>query len=134
MAAALFMTFLGVKGDLEAQGMSNTNYWQFDEWDVDKVYRDADEMIVRGCYITSASLKDPANPRHHAPEGISNVEVMALIGGTGPRWGVTDDEADGWTYDDNATYRDLKTRIEDELVERYDRLFPGIAKNIVFKE
>lgn len=134
MAAALFMTFLGVKGDIRKRGMSNTNYWQFDDWDLDAVYRAADDFIIKGCYITSATLKDPEHALHHAPEGIANVEVMALIGGTGPGWGVNDDEADTWTYDDNPRYRELKDRIEGELVQRFDTLFPGIAGDIVFKE
>jgi phytoene dehydrogenase-like protein len=134
MAAALFMTFLGVKGDVRARGMSNTNYWQFDEWDADAVYTAAEELDVRGCYITSATLKDPENARHHAPEGITNIEVMALVAGTGKRWGVTDEAADAWTYDDIPAYRDAKARIEGELVARFDKLFPGSANDIVFRE
>ena len=40
MAAALFMTFLGVKGDLRDDGMRATNYWQYDEFDFDAIYQD----------------------------------------------------------------------------------------------
>jgi phytoene dehydrogenase-like protein len=134
MAAALFMTFLGVRGDLRARGMVNTNYWQFDEYDMERIYRLADDLEVRACYITSATLKDPEHARHHAPEGISNVEVMALVGGTGDKWGVSDASADAWTYDDIPRYRDTKKRIEDELVARFQRLFPGDPNDIVFCE
>lgn len=137
MAAALFMTFLGVKGDLRDDGMRATNYWQYDLFDFDEIYRDnpAEPPSVRACYITSASLKDPDHALHHAPEGVTNVEVMTIVPGAATRWGVGDDaEVLGWTYRRSEPYREIKQRIEDELVARLDRQFPGTAARICYRE
>jgi hypothetical protein len=72
MAAALYMTFLGVKGDVRDDGMRATNYWQYDELRLRRdVPRRPDPAAagLKGCYITSASLKDPEHGLHHAPAG-----------------------------------------------------------------
>ena len=132
--AALFMTFLGVTGDMAARGMSNTNIWQFDEYDLDRFYRDSMKLEIRGCYITSASFKDPDNAREHAPAGITNVEVMTLVPGTGAAWGVDDRAADAWSYGSDAAYLEKKQRIEDDMIARLDGLFPGSAAAVVHRE
>jgi phytoene dehydrogenase-like protein len=134
MAAPLFMTFLGIRGDLRDQGMSNTNYWQFDDFDIERYYRDAEALRIRGAYITSATLKDPENARHHAPPGISNLEIMTVVSGSAARWGLGEGDADAWKYSDVPSYRDAKRRIEDDLLARVEALFPGTAEKIVFRE
>src|SRR5262249_547428 len=48
MAAALFMTFLGVKADLRAMGMRPANYWMYDDYDMDRTYRSEDPMRAGG--------------------------------------------------------------------------------------
>jgi all-trans-retinol 13,14-reductase len=134
MAAALYMTFLGVSGDLCDLGMRAANYWQFDGYDMEAFYRDAEVLKPRGCYVTSASLKDPENALHHAPAGVTNVEVMTVVSGTGDRWGVRDADADAWAYGDSGRYAALKQSIEDQMVARLDRLFPGSAARVVYRE
>jgi phytoene dehydrogenase-like protein len=134
MAAALYMTFLGVKGDLRDKGMRAANYWQFDGYDMEAFYRDATALRPRGCYVTSASLKDPEHALHHAPAGVTNVEVMTVVGGSGERWGVTDADADAWRYGDQGRYAELKTAIEQDMIARLDRMFPGSASAIVYRE
>jgi len=136
MAAALSITFLGVKGDLRDRGMRAANYWQFDGYDVEDFYRHDPGGAVRpfGCYVTSASIKDPDTHGHHSPEGVTNVEVMTVVPPTGKHWGVTPTEAMSWAYRDNAAYRDTKRRLEDDMIARLDRLFPGAAADVVFRE
>lgn len=134
MPAALFMTFLGVRGDMRARGMRAANYWQFDGYDMEGFYRDADALRPRGCYITSASLKDPDNALHHAPAGVTNVEVMTVVGGTGQVWGVTDADADAWRYGDEGRYAEVKRAIEEDMIARLERLFPGSAEGVVYRE
>lgn len=137
MAAALFMTFLGVKGDVSDAGMRAANYWQFDSYDMEGFYADLKHdgpMRGHGCYITSASLKDPSSATHHAPEGVSNVEVMTVVPGTNERWNVQSDAALAFNYKDNARYREMKQAIEDEMVERFLKIFPVAPERIVFRE
>jgi phytoene dehydrogenase-like protein len=137
MGGAIFLTFLGVKADMRALGMGPTNYWQFDDFDVEGHYRDAasdGSARVRAAYITSSSLKDPSNARHHAPDGITNVEVMTLVPGSTEQWGVKPNDAEAWRYRETDQYRTRKAEVEEQLVQRLDRLFPGAAKAVVFRE
>jgi phytoene dehydrogenase-like protein len=136
MAAAIFMTFLGVRADLRAFGMRPANYWQFDDYDFEALYRDPSDpadLTPRAAYITSASMKEPHSP-HHAPPGVSTVEIMTLLPGAPSWWGATDEAARAWRYKREQAYEQLKGSMEDALVARLDRAFPGIAETIVFRE
>ncbi|WP_394829169.1 phytoene desaturase family protein [Pendulispora albinea] len=134
MAAALFMTFLGVRGALSARGMRPANYWQFDDYDMEGHYAPSrGPLRAHGCYITSASMKDPENALFHAPAGINNVEVMTVVP-TGDPWHVGDEAARAYRYKDNHAYRALKDELEADMIARFDRLFPGVAKDIVYRE
>ncbi len=140
MAAALFMTFLGVTGDMRDAGMGATNYWQFDGVDMESFYRasgrDSGTGPIRpyGCYVTSASLKDPEHALHHAPAGVTNVEVMTIVPGSFDRWNVAAQAIPGWDYKRNDGYHAVKAQIEEDMVRRFDALFPGSASRIVFRE
>lgn len=133
MAAAIFMTCLGVKGDMRERGMGKTNYWAFDSYDVENFYATADDMKPKGCYITSASLKDPETA-HHAPEGIQSVEVMAILSGKAAHWHSDQQAAEDWDYKKQQRYLELKNSTEENLIQRLDNLFPGSKENVVFKE
>ena len=140
MADAIFITFLGVRGDMRARGMRVTNYWQFDDYDFDAFYRagrqpDADGLMqARGCYVTSATLKDPESALHHAPAGISNVEVMTVVPGTPALWGAGSGEAETWGYRHNERYHRIKLSLEEQMIARLEHLFPGSAQDIVYRE
>jgi len=137
MAAALSITFLGVKGDVGDLGMKSTNYWQFDGYDVEGFYaadRGEGDLGVRGCYVTSASMKDPSNALHHAPRGFSNVEVMAVVPSATARWLGAGARATDWDYKHDATYVARKLALEDEMIRRLDALFPGAAARIDLRE
>jgi all-trans-retinol 13,14-reductase len=146
MADAIFMTYLGLRGDLTKKGMSATNYWQFDGYDMESFYRAGREldaaglMQARGCYITSASLKDPANAQHHAPPGITNLEIMTLVPGSAELWGARDAQTatpgdpTGWKYRRSDRYQAIKKSLEDQMIDRLEKLFPGSAADIVYRE
>lgn len=130
MAAALFMTFVGLRGDGRELGISNQNVWQFDGYDVEDFYRAGEP---RGCYVTSASMKDPENARHHAPLGHTNVEVMSIVPGGPAYWGARPDER-GWGYKHDQAYLDRKATLEADMVARLEALFPGAKERIVMTE
>ncbi len=137
MAAALFMTFLGIRADLTQLGMRATNYWQFDSYDMEAFYDGggaAGPIQARGCYVTSATLKDPRSAAHHAPEGVANVEVMTVVPGQSARWHVSGEDAVAFRYKDNAAYRELKASLEQQMVDRLDRIAPGARDAIVYRE
>ena len=136
MAAGLFMTCLGVQGDLRELGMTAGNTWQADGYDVEAMYAGAGAAGPRthGCYITSGSLKDPTCD-HHAPAGHQTVEVMTLMPSAKALWGAEVDDAPWeWNYRHNETYEAAKAEIERQLIARADSLFPGLAARIVVKE
>lgn len=137
MAAALFMTFVGLRGDGRDLGMTNSNIWQFDHYDVESFYERADRgsgpIGVAGCYITSASLKDPENALHHAPAGHTGLEIMAVVPGSPERWGATGNPS-SWDYKHGETYKVRKQELEDALVARLEHVFPGATSRIVLRE
>ena len=133
---AIFMTCLGVKADMAAKGMRATNYWQFDGYDMNAMYREArqaTEPLINGCYITSATLKDPNTPGH-APEGVNNIEVMSLVPGKAAYWNVDPHEVHSWRYKKQERYQELKARVEDNMIARLEALFPGTSEHIIFRE
>jgi phytoene dehydrogenase-like protein len=137
MGGAIFLTFLGLKTDMRALGMRGVNYWQFDDFDVEGHYRDAASSSAirpRAAYITSSSLKDPTNAAHHAPAGVTNVEVMTLVPGSTSLWGVEPNDAEAWRYRETQVYRERKAELESQMVARLDALFPGAARAVVFRE
>jgi all-trans-retinol 13,14-reductase len=137
MGGAIFMTFLGIQGHPSQWGMRRTNYWQFDDYDMDAFYAlpsPGEPIRAHGCYVTSGSMKDPDSATHHAPPGHATVEVMTLVPAAGPRWHVTPEEAMSWSYRDNDRYRATKQALEDDLVARVEKLFPKMTAAIVHRE
>jgi all-trans-retinol 13,14-reductase len=134
LPAALFMTCLGVRGEIPQ--MRAANIWQFDSYDFEASYRslDAGEPATFCAYITSATHKDPDSAAHHAPDGVTSVEVMSLVPGDASRWGVSPGEIDGRGYRESARYQDRKARLQDELIARLEGVFPGTRDRICFAE
>lgn len=137
MAGALFITCLGVTADMPAKGMKASNYWIFDDYDFDRMYADMardTRPIPRAAYITSATLKDPDNP-HHAPAGVTNIEVMTMLSGEAGIWGISDPAAaETWGYKRDGEYLARKTAVEDAMIGYLERRFPGTADTVVFRE
>ena len=135
MAGAIFLTCLAVKGDLTERGLGARNLWCFDSNDIEGMYRDvAAGTLTPGCaYITSGSLKDP-DTHGHAPEGEQTLEVMTLVPGAAHHWGVEPGDIQSLRYRRNPEYLSRKQLVEDALVARLDKMFPGIASDITFRE
>ncbi len=49
-------------------------------------------------------------------------------------WGVSESDAERWKYKHDERYHQVKQRLEDDMIARLDRLFPGTAADIVFRE
>lgn len=136
MAGGLFMTCLGVEGDLRSLGMSAGNIWESDSYDVDAMYATAANGVAEthGCYVTSGSLKDPTC-EHHAPAGYQTLEVMTLMPSGGALWGADVNASPWeWGYRHEPRYEAAKAEVERQLVSRVERMFPGIADRIVLRE
>ncbi|MBM4365233.1 MAG: NAD(P)/FAD-dependent oxidoreductase [Deltaproteobacteria bacterium] len=134
MGGAIFLACFGVKGPIE--GLGAQNLWQFDSYDFDAAYAKVEEGVeaaMAGCYVTSASLKDPGSAGH-APEGYSTIEAMTLVPGEPEAWGLSREAAGALRYRQDSRYRAIKQRVEDELLRRLDHMLPGTADRVVFRE
>lgn len=108
----------------------------FDGYDMEGCYADDPRRPIEthGCYVTSASYKDPANAVHHAPAGVTNVEVMTVVPASLARFGVSAAEVATWEYRKHDVYEATKARLEADMIARLERLFPGAAARVVFRE
>ncbi|MCP4872589.1 MAG: NAD(P)/FAD-dependent oxidoreductase [Proteobacteria bacterium] len=136
LSDGIFMTCLGVQGDVADDGIENCNYWVFDHYDTEKLYtscRADKDLLPQAAYITSASMKDRGT-EGHSPEGQSTVEVMTALPADADWWDV--DPATLWdgSYRKNPVYAERKQKVENALVHRLDSMFPGIGQRILFRE
>lgn len=135
MGGAIFITCLGIEGDLRDLGLKARNYWRFDDTDLEGYYQDVarGRMDPRCVYITSASMKDP-DTHGHTPPGVMGLELMTLLPGRAEAWGVDPADIESRRYAKNEEYLAHKHRIEEALIDRLEAQFPGCRERIVFRE
>jgi phytoene dehydrogenase-like protein len=136
MAPALGVVYLGVRRDLRAAGVPNTNFWIHPTYDQEPVYAEARAGRFHPepfCYISIATLKDPDNPRL-APQGIANVELATVVPSQPEAWGTTGEEVSTGSYGKNPIYHRMKDAFAARLITTAERVFPGLGKDIVFQE
>lgn len=135
MTLPLFVLYLVLDRDLSTE-LPNTNLWLLGD-DVEAEYAGlfAGHVSDRPMtYITSASLKDPTNPRLCRP-GQTNVQIMTLVPGDHAWWGLHDGgPAAGERYRTNPAYRARKQELRDRLLAQAERVLPGIEASIVHEE
>ncbi len=136
MALPLFVVFLGLSMPPEELPYGNSNRWLFNRTDFPKQYqemRDGKMLGEPSIYVSTASKKDPNNPGV-APEGHTNVEVMAIVPNDLGFWGITRDEIQDGTYTDNEAYKARKKELEAALLEQYEKMVPGAKDHTVYVE
>jgi phytoene dehydrogenase-like protein len=132
MSPALGIVFLGVKRDLAAEGIPNTNFWVYPGRDIESGYQEvADGAMPHRpmAYLSMASLKDPDNPAL-APPGRANLQLMSLAPAGCESWGLSKAEVKTGTYRRSEVYRSLKQRYADRLIERAEQVLPGLRHDI----
>lgn len=136
MSPALGVVFLGARRDLRAEGLPNTNFWIHPSYDQEPVYAQARAGRFHPepfCFISTATLKDPDNPLI-SPPGIANMELMTVVPSQPEAWGTRADELASGAYEGNPAYKRTKEAFVARLVGVAERVFPGLAKEIVFHE
>jgi phytoene dehydrogenase-like protein len=136
MAPAIGVVYLGVRRDLRAEGVPNTNYWIHPSYDQEQMYADAREGRFHPapvCYVSSATLKDPTNPRS-APPGITNLELATIVPSQPEAWGTTTQEMENGAYRANQAYEQTKQALAGRLIAIAETVFPGLGRDIVFQE
>lgn len=135
MGGAIFLTCLAVKADLGALGMGACNYWEFDGYDFDALYGESQSgTIPRFAAATS-----------RAPLGrISARRATRRRGWRRSRsWRWCRERRSSGAFRGRGAHAELpalpeylatKARIEDNLVGRLERLFPGATANVLHRE
>lgn len=135
MTLPLFVLYLVLDRDLSEE-LPNTNLWLLED-DVEGEYATlfAGQLPERPMtYITSASLKDPDNPRLCRP-GQTNVQIMTLVPADHAFWGLrAGGPAEGERYRTNDAYRARKQQVRDLLVRRAETVITGLEASIVHEE
>jgi phytoene dehydrogenase-like protein len=121
--------FAAVDLDLPALGYDSGNYWWYRTADVDGIYRRMERELpldrVDGLFVSISSLKDPHARRdgHHTLEMFTYAPHAAFA-----RW------AGGVSGQRAASYRALKRRLTDRMLEAAERVIPGLRRHLTFCE
>jgi all-trans-retinol 13,14-reductase len=120
--------YLGLQGDIEANGASIANHWIHETWDVDDgVWRDPAWSPSPGIFVSFPSLKDPA----HAPGPQQRHTAQVLAVADWPpfaRW------RESKRLDRPDDYKTFKAAIECNLLVQFTRHFPALAPLVVARE
>ena len=130
MAAPLFIVYLVIDRDLRAEGVPNRNWTVIDYDDLESMYAAYARGQLpsqQGVWITSASLKDPANPRLCRP-GQTNLQLITIAPASHAFWDVGDDLTAG------PRYQERKRQLRDRLVSAAERAIPGLSEVIAYEE
>jgi phytoene dehydrogenase-like protein len=136
MAPAIGVVYLGVRRDLRAEGVPNSNFWVHPSYDLEPLYAEARRGRFHPnpvCYISIATLKDPTNPRI-APPGMTNMQLATIVPSNPEAWGTTPREMTTGAYRDNQVYERAKRSLADRLIDTAETVFSGLGKDIVFQE
>jgi phytoene dehydrogenase-like protein len=137
MAIPLHVEYLILDRDLAAEGAANTNWWVYPDDDLDRTYSDVAAGRVPDrpfAYLTSASLKDPGNPRLARP-GQTNIQIMTAAPADHRFWGLHGGgPVAGESYRRNPEYLRRKQELRQALLRSAERAIPGIGESVVFEE
>ncbi len=136
MTLPLFAVYLGLDVDLADRAIPNTNYWLWSTYDIEGLY----ERVENGefpddnvAYVTVTSIRDPESPQV-APTGHTNLQVMTLVPREYALWHVEKGPAEGGRYHRDPEYRRRKAELTEKLVAEAERVIPGIADHVEWKE
>lgn len=124
---AHYTLFLGFEGDIEAAGATKANHWIFPTGEADALWTSAPDGVPPCMTASFGSLKNPAHDPGPGQKHMGQFLVWADWPAVA-KWAGQPMEARG---DD---YADFKERVEDTLMEQYERYFPELAKLVVYKE
>jgi all-trans-retinol 13,14-reductase len=118
--------YLGLEGDIRANGASASNHWFHETWDIDAgVWHDPmAEPSASGLFVSFPSLKDPAHDpgdkQRHTAEIVAMTSWHAFA-----RWRETT------RRNRPEEYTASKTAIETNLRAQFARYFPALAPMVV---
>jgi phytoene dehydrogenase-like protein len=136
MAPALAVVHLGIAQDLRDAHLPPTNFFVHQSYDQEAVYTSAQAGLFHPtppCFISIATLKDPDNPAL-APPGHTNMQLVAVVPSQPAAWGTTADAVASGEYRHAPAYSRAKDLFAERLISTAESLFPGLSRDIVFRE
>lgn len=127
--------YLGLEGDIAAQGADAANQWIHDSWDINALWTDPfTQARAPALFVSFPSLRDPAHEpgprRRHTAELIALVDWSAFS-----QWDRSDDDGGMKKGTLAATrsesYQAFKALLEANLRAQFEQHFPALAKMIV---
>jgi len=115
--------YVGLEGDIAANGASTANDWIYESWDVDRIWRNpVVEVDAPLLFVSFPSLKDP---RHDpGPAQRHTCEIVAY---------VDPDAFTPWEHEGmqrgeaRDRYLELKQQLEQNLLAQFGRHYPRLA-------
>ena len=129
-ALSNLVVYLGIDRDLTADGWDHHEYFLADGYDIEGEYAAvvSGDFSKAGLVITNYTDADPGC----APAGSSVLVIMSLAPWDYQNvWGTGGDLTN---YSEDPEYIRLKNEAGDQLIERVERLIPGLRESIVIKE
>lgn len=121
--------YLGLEGDIRANGATASNHWFYESWDLDGgLWRDpVAESAVPGMFISFPTLKDP----RHQP-GVRQRHTAEIVVMT--HWEPFVAWADSKPRHRPTEYVARKDLIERRLLAQFGHYFPALAPMVVCHE
>ncbi len=125
-----FVLYLGLDRDLQAEGFTDHEMFVVDGYDSNASYQAAldGDFAHTGLSITNYSIAD----RGSAPEGGTVLNIFSLADwNSDNQWGTGGNLEN---YSDNPQYNELKKAATEILLDRTEKLIPGLRKSIKYIE
>ncbi|MBK8784022.1 MAG: NAD(P)/FAD-dependent oxidoreductase [Anaerolineales bacterium] len=125
-----FVLYLGLDRDLQAEGYTDHEIFVRDSYDSNAGYQAAldGDFANAGLSITNYSIADHGS----APEGGTVLNIFALADwNSDNQWGTSGNLEN---YSDNPQYNELKKAATEILLDRTEKLIPGLRKSIKYIE
>jgi all-trans-retinol 13,14-reductase len=125
-----FVLYLGLDRDLQAEGYTDHEIFVRDSYDSNAAYQAAldGDFANAGLSITNYNIAD----RGSAPEGGTVLNIFSLADwNSDKQWGTGGDLEN---YSDNPQYNELKKAAAEILLDRTEKLIPGLRKSIKYMD
>lgn len=125
-----FVIYLGLDRDLRADGWNHHELFVSGEYDLDGNYQAAldGDFSRTALSLTYYNVADP----ECAPEGGSILNIFSLADwNTHNQWGTGGNMEN---YNDNPRYQELKNAAAEVLLDRVEKIIPGLRKSIKYME
>jgi all-trans-retinol 13,14-reductase len=121
--------YLGLEGDIRANGASSSNHWFHDTWDIDAgLWEDPmAESSSPSLFVSFPSLKDPVHDPGDKQRHTAEIVVLTS-------WNAFASWRDSTHRDRPEEYTALKATIERNLLTQFARHFPALASMVVTRE